>query len=732
MRLRLKRILKTNLWIKLKQWFKQDYRVLLTAGSVTSFIIILRLSGLLQSWELAALDQLFRIRPLESKEERILIVEITEEDIKKVKQWPISDKIIAELLYKLNSHQPRAIGLDILRDLPVEPGHEEFLEAINDIPNLIGIETLNTNPNLVVPAPSLLTQKDQVGFNNLVIDVDGKVRRSLFHWYENDEVYTSFPLKLAFAYLEAEGITPQAAATNSEYLQLEQTVFPIFKSNDGVYVNADDGGYQVLTNFRHPNSFEIVSMSDVLADRIPSSLIGDRLILIGITAPSIKDFFYSPYSGGLWTNTQPIFGVELHANFISQILNATLSGRPLIKTWSEGIEWLWIFAWSLVSSSVIWHWRSPLRAAVILVSTGLTLTGIVYLGFIAGWCIPLIPPVIGLIGSAFVVTSYIAHQEKELKRSKEFLQSLIDKIPDPIFVKDKEYRWIILNEAFCQFIGCPLEELLGKSDSDFFEDQEANIFRSQDELVFQTSKAQENEEEFTNAKGTTYLTETKRSIHQDAAGNIFLVGVIRDITERKRIEEELRRTAAELTRYNIELKRSESRLRYLADHDSLTGLANRKLFYESLSELLKWGDSNNKLVGLLFLDLDGFKPVNDKLGHDMGDLLLKAVSQRIKNCLRSSDIVSRLGGDEFTVILPGIKKIEDVTIVADKILSTLSQAFMLEGNSIVVTVSIGISIYPVDGETEAVLIKNADTAMYQAKELGRNQYQLASKFTLKE
>jgi diguanylate cyclase (GGDEF)-like protein len=203
--------------------------------------------------------------------------------------------------------------------------------------------------------------------------------------------------------------------------------------------------------------------------------------------------------------------------------------------------------------------------------------------------------------------------------------------------------------------------------------------------------------------------------------------VIRDITERKKLEADLRRTAEELTRSNDELKASEKRLRHLANHDPLTGLPNRKLFNEKLEQLIEWGEENQQLVGLLFLDLDGFKAVNDNLGHDMGDILLKAVSQRIKNCLRISDVVSRLGGDEFTVLLPGIKNPMDSTIVSQKILTTVSAPYTLQGHTINVTTSIGISVYPIDGDNAVELIKLADIAMYESKRSGRNKHSMTDK-----
>ncbi|MBD3562365.1 diguanylate cyclase, partial [Planktothrix sp. FACHB-1355] len=240
-----------------------------------------------------------------------------------------------------------------------------------------------------------------------------------------------------------------------------------------------------------------------------------------------------------------------------------------------------------------------------------------------------------------------------------------------------------------------------------------------------SAKPTENEERFTDAWGTTHLIATKRSLHTDAAGNVFLVGVIRDITERKRLEEDLKRTAAELVRYNTELKLSQDRLRHLAYHDSLTGLPNRKLFYEQLSQSLEWAAQNERLLALLFLDLDGFKQINDTQGHDMGDLLLQGVADRLTNCLRSSDTVSRLGGDEFTVILPIIKSVSDVTRVADKIIDAITQPFVLNGQTINVTISIGISLFPLNGDEMNALIKNADAAMYRAKQQGKNKYEFS-------
>lgn len=714
---------------KLKQWWKQERRVLLSAGGVAGCIIVLRSLGMFESWELATFDRLSQLRREETVERRVTIVTIDEKEIQQAGKWPIPDRAIAELIEKLSAAKPRAIGLDVYRDLPVEPGHEALLTVYRTTPNLVGIEQLEDLDSQGVPPPPLLAAKQQVGFNNVLTDPDGRVRRGLLYWHQNGQPQTSFALKLALIYLEAEGITPRGAAFNRNYLQLGKAAFRPFEKNDGGYVRADAKGYQFIGNFRAPRSFEKIAMSDVLAGKVSPARLRDRIIIIGSTAPSLKDLAYIPYSTNLMGYAEPVYGVELHANFVSQILSAAAGERPLVQVLPPWLESLWIFAWSAIGASIAWTMRS--RSARGTISSLMLLFAIAMLfgavcgNFVLGWWIPCIPPLLGLVVSSAILTNYLAQQREEFKRSKEFLQSAIDAIADPIFIKDVQHRWIVLNQAFCQFSGYPLEQLLGRSDRDIFPLEEAEIFQEQDRLVFQTGRSRESEEHLTDARGKTYSIATKRSLHKDAAGNLFLVGVIRDITERKRVEEELRRTTVELSRSNEQLKLSRDRLHRLAYYDSLTGLANRKLFYESLNKSLEWAKQNNRLIGLLYLDLDGFKQVNDTLGHDFGDLLLKAAAGRITNCVRNSDLVARLGGDEFTVILPGIKCVEDVVIVARKILQTLSQPFMLEGHTIAVTASIGSSLYPRDGQTPEILIKKADMAMFGAKRLGRNQYQLS-------
>jgi len=167
-----------------------------------------------------------------------------------------------------------------------------------------------------------------------------------------------------------------------------------------------------------------------------------------------------------------------------------------------------------------------------------------------------------------------------------------------------------------------------------------------------------------------------------------------------------------------------AQVEYMAYHDTLTGLANRSLFNRLLQQELLLSKRHERIFSLLFLDLDKFKQINDTMGHAVGDKLLIEVAQRLTSCLRTSDVVARIGGDEFVAMLPCQKENGCAEAVAKKIISTVAEPYTISGNTFSITVSIGISMYPKDGLDEHALMKNADTAMYHAKTHGRNNYQL--------
>jgi diguanylate cyclase (GGDEF)-like protein len=167
---------------------------------------------------------------------------------------------------------------------------------------------------------------------------------------------------------------------------------------------------------------------------------------------------------------------------------------------------------------------------------------------------------------------------------------------------------------------------------------------------------------------------------------------------------------------------ARERLHRLAYYDPLTGMPNRELLNDRFKTLLSLARRHKTLLGVLFLDLDQFKQINDSLGHAAGDELLKEATLRFSQCIRQADILSRVGGDEFVVLLTDLQQRDEIAIVADKLAKTLNVPFILDQSECFVTVSIGVSIFPDDGMDISTLIKNADSAMYNAKKAGRNRY----------
>ncbi|MEA5574990.1 adenylate/guanylate cyclase domain-containing protein [Anabaena sp. UHCC 0451] len=412
---------------KLKNFVWQGRGLWLTTPFIALAVILIRFAGLLQGWEWGVFDQYMRWRPQEAPENRLVIVGIDEQDLDYLEQATITDQVLAKLLNKLKARQPRAIGLDVYRNLPLPPGTSELSQVFKSTPNLVGIQkVVGKNRYEKVPPPPILKSLNQVGANDLVVDADNKVRRGLISVNtENKERVYSFSLHLALHYLEKEGIIA------SKDWQIGKAKFMPFESYDGGYVRADAGGYQMLINYRGKRGyFDTVSMTDILEDKIPPNWGRDRIILIGYIGESFKDSFFTPHSSDLLSLPEPMSGVEIHANIASQIISAALENRPLFKSWSEPQELLWILFWSGVGATLTWNLRLQnlltfQRIAAVVLAGG-ALLGSTYLAFLWGWWLPIVPPFLALTGSVIAITAYIARSAGDIR--KVFGRYLTDEV----------------------------------------------------------------------------------------------------------------------------------------------------------------------------------------------------------------------------------------------------------------------------------------------------------------
>jgi diguanylate cyclase (GGDEF)-like protein/PAS domain S-box-containing protein len=414
--------------------------------------------------------------------------------------------------------------------------------------------------------------------------------------------------------------------------------------------------------------------------------------------------------------------------------------------------------------------------------------------------------------------------QKHLNQERALLRSIIDSSPDLIFCKDAQGRYIRCNQAVMRFLAANESDIIGKTDFDFYPEQEARHYRHSDQLTLQHGSSQFYEETKNGADGKSVIFETlKTPLKNETNETIGVLSISRDISRQYEAEKELRLASlvfensnegiiitnqrnlivtvnpafTVMTGYSLEdvlgknpsilssgnhdkyfyeqmwnqleqqgywsgevqnrrkngeiypqwlsircvenaqqqlqnyvaimsdiskYREAERQINFLAHHDVLTSLPNRALLKDRFHQALISAERHNQKLALLYLDLDRFKFINDSLGHAIGDKLLIKVAERLTNEVREEDTVCRTGGDEFIILLPETDA-DGAGHVAQKLVENITNHFEIEGNQLFVTVSIGISIYPDNGKDAESLNKHADTAMYRAKQAGRNQYQ---------
>lgn len=308
-----------------------------------------------------------------------------------------------------------------------------------------------------------------------------------------------------------------------------------------------------------------------------------------------------------------------------------------------------------------------------------------------------------LIMGVLVTRRYVAERsrnEQALIASEKEWRQTFDAIPDLVSLHDSNFRILRANKALADFVDVKPEELIGKHCYEIFHHTDQP--HENCPLVKTLSTKRATTENIDDPHIGIPLQITTSPVLDDEGEVVASVHVASDISERRNYEERLQR---------------------LANMDTLTGLPNRALFFDRLKQGIIHARRQQHSLAILFLDLDQFKNINDTLGHVMGDDLLKDVADCLKKCVRSGDTVARHGGDEFVILLSDIRYKEDAALVAQKMIDSLIRPFVENDHQLFISASIGISIYPDDGEDDLSLIRHADMAMYRAKDMGRNNFQ---------
>ncbi|MEH2332609.1 CHASE2 domain-containing protein [Nostoc sp.] len=414
------------MWRRFQAFVQRTRSVLIITPSVALTVMVGQSLGLFNLPEWKIRDQWVRQRSPVAIADEIVIVTIDERDIQSVRKWPVPDWALARLLEKIRAQQPRAIGLDLYRDLPEGSGHEQLVQVFRNTPNLIGVEKITGER--VNPPPELKKQ-DRVGLADLVLDGDRFVRRALLtaeDAKEKNTIKAGLATLVALKYLEAEKISLESIDPQKQKFQLGKEIYLPLQNQEAGYTDADLGGYQILLNWHGTDAaFRTVAMRDVLAGKIPVDLMRDRMVFIGSIASSTNDFFSTPFSS--WISAEKATpGVVVHANIAHQLVRGAKTGNASLHGVSGIYLSLWIVLWSVIGSTGSWLLSSSklrVPGGKILWAT-VGISGACIWGgygmFLSGVLIPVTPTLAAFIGSVIATTN--AYKQRKLEETNRQLE----------------------------------------------------------------------------------------------------------------------------------------------------------------------------------------------------------------------------------------------------------------------------------------------------------------------
>ena len=391
---------------------------------VTALIMLLRYTGILQTWEWNLLDRYFRWRLSDAVEPQIVVVTIDERDLQTLRQYPISDRVLATAIENLNQAQPSAIGLDLYRDLPVPPGERDFSRVLNSTNNLYVVEKIISNT--IPPPPNV--SRDRVGFTDLAVDGDAKVRRALLSVkLPGDDDRYSLGTKLALHYLHQRNIELKPLDKHNHRYSLGKAIFKRLNPNSGGYIRTDAEGYRIMLDYWGTQAnFRQYSLLEVVNNKFDSEDIREHLVFIGSGSniESSKDAFYTPYSKGWFRPPAKMPGVFIHANVASQIINAAIARRPPLRTYNEFSEFLIVLSMGIVGAIISLKLVSSMAIAFYTCIVGIILIAVFYQAFLLGWWLPLVPALLTL-SMVVAVAIFIRNKQRDSFKFERTLELVL-------------------------------------------------------------------------------------------------------------------------------------------------------------------------------------------------------------------------------------------------------------------------------------------------------------------
>jgi len=401
----------TALLVNFGSFCKRNHQQLiagLITFSVSFCVLALRENGVLKQPELWVYDSLMRSQLNEPADQRVVIVEISEADIQKLR-WPFSDRLFAKLINQISSAKPAAIGIDKYLDLPVMDGREELIAATKNAGNVVNAKFIATveGRSGVEPAKDL-EPVSRYGYVNLPTDKGAIVRRASIVGDSG-----SFAFEITNLYLQK--LHNKQIEFNPDTIQFKsgKQIIPRLTANYGAYRREDDSGYQIMIRYRgKTRGFEHIQASDVIDGKFLPEKFRDRVVLIGVTAESLKDSYPTSVS----VDGEVMYGVEIHANIVSQLISATLDDRQFIQVWNNDLENIWIVLWAIAGGAMAAFIPNAIKNIGLLGVFSGALVGASYFAFSQSLWIPLFPALLGLISANVMVMAYqLAIQQSERK-----------------------------------------------------------------------------------------------------------------------------------------------------------------------------------------------------------------------------------------------------------------------------------------------------------------------------